>query len=155
MGVAYIYEQPISHETFHMLQSQLGGDLNGVVDTPTNWGPRWLIEGSAQWFQTVYAVHRGTFTFDSAVQANRQFVVGFPAKLKDLESWNGIVAAGPEKSYGLAFLASTMLVSEHGSGAFITYWQAIGLGVGWEQTFAQAFGESPASFYTRFELTRP
>jgi hypothetical protein len=142
------------HELFHVLQNRLAG-VDGVIgpradsQVPVG-GPRWLIEGSAEYMGYRAIGDAGLYPFaqafgDQLSQARTETVT-----LESLETLPGINAAGPNGAYPLRFIAVDFVTQKRGLAALAQFWRTIGTGVSWQDAFLGSFGESISQFYSDF-----
>ena len=134
-----------AHEYIHLWQYDVGGN-------PCMVGVRWISEGMAESFAYRSLVADGVipqanldvFTKRQLRTATQQ------ATLQSLEvSWPA--AANP---FAVSYLAVDRLLATKGLLAIRDWCGRVGAGQDWRQAFAAAFGESTASFYSRFEAFR-
>jgi hypothetical protein len=136
------------HESFHVLEYEW--------TKGRDWGPIWLIEGSAELVAWTAVSAKGLVAdglmHDRWIQGTQNGAVsGVP--LDQMESPNM-----PQDVrcclYGVAPLAVEQLVAGPGLRSLRTYFEAIGDGASWQAAFERAFGQTPESFYTTFETVR-
>ena len=146
----------IAHEIYHVVQNAwIGGDLIGRVgdDAVPRGGPRWLIEGSAEFiaYRAVAAAALVDFAAARAEQIRRSRDTSAP--LRDLELLAGMNQAG-QAAYPLSFIAVEFLIRERSPTALANFWRSIVSGKTWEQAFEAEFGRSIDAFYVEFESYR-
>src|SRR5438874_4615995 len=134
-----------AHEYIHLWQYDVGGN-------PCMVGVRWISEGMAESFAYRSLVADGVipqanldvFTKRQLRTATQQ------ATLQSLEvSWPA--AANP---FAVSYLAVDRLLATKGLLTIRDWCGRVGAGQEWHQAFAAAFGETTASFYSRFEAFR-
>jgi len=134
-----------AHEYIHLWQYDVGGN-------PCMVGVRWISEGMAESFAYRSLVADGVIPQANLdVFTKRQLRTATqPATLQSLEvSWPA--AANP---FAVSYLAVDRLLATKGLLAIRDWCGRVGAGQDWRQAFAAAFGESTASFYSRFEAFR-
>ena len=150
----YYDGQAIFHELFHVLQSSLVGTVFGQGDFVSTAGPSWLIEGSAQYFQTIASVRAGIYDLASERNRNLARARNTAAPLSSLETFSGMQTAGVEAAYALGFFAVEFMLSTGPLSSLYSFWQLIGAGQPWPAAFSMAFGRSLDTFYQQFEAYR-
>ncbi len=133
-----------AHEYVHLWQYELGGSACMV-------GPRWISEGMAE-----SLAYRSLVAAGLIPQANmdtftkRQLTSARYVTLRSLEStWPS--DANP---FAVAYLAVDRLLAANGPLPLRTWCARVGAGEDWRAAFTTAFGETPDSFYSRFEAYR-
>ena len=139
------------HELFHVLQNTLVGavGLIGPNDVPVG-GPRWLIEGSAEYMGYRAIGDAGLYPFTQAFADQLAQARSEDVTVQSLETLPGINAAGPNGAYPLMFIAVDFLTKKTGLPALAQFWRTIGTGVSWQDAFLKSFGESISQFYSDF-----
>ena len=124
------------HEYFHVLQFAL------AEGRP--WGPEWLTEGSATYFEEAY--EEGGLEF-------RRWIA--PASASHIASIRNPGAAHPSRlNYHLGFLAADWLVDHAGEPSLLNYYRLLPSSDSWEEAFASAFDLTTDEFYDAFEAYR-
>jgi hypothetical protein len=144
----------VAHEAFHLLQGDLAGSArlnSGETDVPLA-GPRWLTEGSAEYFAYRVVAENRLVDFEATRARWISVVKTMSVPLSSLEVATGL--RGVSGVYDLTPLAASRLVESVGEGAFIAYWEAVGRGTPWQTAFAAAFGRTVQAFYEEFEAYR-
>lgn len=149
-----------AHEYFHLVQNKLtNGNLIGAADNEVpRGGPRWLIEGAAEYVGGLAADAAGALGYVSYRNSNRAGAVNVTLPLSDMEVLAGI-SVGGGAGYNLAFLACDFLAPETGPRfpsvqSLVRFWELVGRGSSWPQAFQVAFNRSVADFYVQFEQYR-
>jgi hypothetical protein len=140
----------VIHEFYHDVQHYYAGSV-GLM------GPVWLVEGSAEYMTFRVLDQKGIRGFKDTRNRATSFNGWFygpplsnePLKLFEYMSYPGSIPA-----YQLGFLATDMLVSEHGEDSLMKYWQTRRTASSWQSAFQEAFGESVDNFYIKFEAWR-
>ena len=148
----------ITHELFHSYQaakySLVGSHPYGPDDEAPKHGPRWLLEGSANFFMYKAMDAGGFLSYDSErlKVVDEAKLVAKP--LSGLESHtNGL--RGVKGGYDLGQLATELLVSIAGEEeAVIRYYTLTQPGTTWQEAFETAFGMPVAEVYELFEEHR-
>ena len=148
----------ITHELVHAYQaakySLVGSNPYGTDDEAPKHGPRWLLEGSANFFMYKAMDAGGFLSYDSErlKVVDEAKLVAKP--LSGLESHtNGLRAV--KGGYDLGQLATELLVSIAGEEeAVIRYYTLTQPGTTWQEAFETAFGMPVAEFYELFEEHR-
>lgn len=143
-------QKVVSHEFFHLVhydisQLSLSGDQVPLA------GPRWLSEGTAEWFGWWVATLDGTLSYQDA-RNNRIAAVTSttPGTLDSMETWTGFNVAG---GYDLGMLVGEFLAQEN-PGKIVEYYGSLQRGTQWQETFEQVFGQSIEAFYQSWEAHR-
>jgi len=138
----------LDHEYFHLLQYQVAGfgdDLDGYARAR---GPRWLLEGMADYAEALYRGEVGPRTYQELRDEN-----AFSAA-----SWAGTLEATGDQifaeDYVLGFLAVELLVQRAGEEALLAFYRTISIGLSWREAFSSVFGVGVDEFYEEFELYR-
>lgn len=148
-------EKIVIHEYYHELQSHhLGSRLIQPDAGVPSAGPSWLIEGSAEYFGYKVASASGLASYSSVrqrgVRSSRQL-----SPLSEYENLRKFNAAGPEGIWAFGVLTTEFMVTRYGEGNVrAEYWKAVKGASGWQQAFANAFGEPVEDFYRVYEEYR-
>lgn len=144
----------LTHEYFHNLQFELGGDRARHCCTEGDnplalLGPQWLVEGSAEYMAFVILGDSRQMNFKKEIagQLRNAGTVGTP--LSGLETRNGYYSERGASWAGLS--AVHILVGKSGFTSLPAFWRAMGTGATWKQAFQTAFGETPDAFYSAYE----
>ncbi|MGH2377882.1 MAG: hypothetical protein ACRDGT_05345 [Candidatus Limnocylindria bacterium] len=134
-----------AHEYVHLWQHTVGG--SGCMLGPG----KWLAEGMAEWVAYRSFIEAGLITqaqIDTFIR--RQLRSASYVPLWDL------VRAWPAdtKPYAVGYLAVDRLVAASGPSALRDWCERVGAGASWTAAFRDAFGETPESFYERYEAYR-
>ena len=148
----------ITHELVHAYQaakySLVGSNPYGPDDEAPKHGPRWLLEGSANFFMYKAMDAGGFLSYDRErlKVIDEAKLVAKP--LSGLESHtNGL--RGVQGGYDLGQLATELLVSIAGEEeAVIRYYTLTQPGTIWQGAFESAFGMTVEEFYELFEAHR-
>lgn len=138
-----------AHEVFHTVQYTLGGQTSlGITSNPQHI-PRWLMEGSANYFG-YYVVDR--LALDSYETGRRQQVNTNSAyrtvvPLVQYDNFNS-------DPYGIGQAASEYLIASVGFENFLNIWRYTKSESSFSRGFAKAIGIELSDFYTKFEAAR-
>ncbi|MYH67539.1 MAG: carboxypeptidase regulatory-like domain-containing protein, partial [Dehalococcoidia bacterium] len=119
------------HEYVHALQGELAGNIDLV--------PRWLVEGSAEYWADVYRDAVGS----------EGYVKEFWSSARNVERW-GFIPITP--SYDFAHLAAHALAKMVGEDTMLSYFRALGTSsrAGWQRAFQEATGMDVDEFYVAY-----
>ncbi len=143
----------VRHEFFHAVQYQLISPEEH--DTPEQmlerWGPHWLVEGSATYFQDDGMQACAAGSLDPARAAAGTAV----ARIREAElSWGGRNAAeSPEETdllYRISLVATCDLIERASFENILAYYVDLGTGLAWQEAFEARFGIGVEAFYRRF-----
>ncbi len=145
----YFLRTGVIHELFHVLQEEWsdGADVRR--------GPKWLLEGSAEYVSQLVMVDDGTMELaDLQACLRRQSGVG-TARLPALRSLEPVTAIPAYRSdlYALSALGVDQLVAQPGAKALGAFYAELAR-TDWPTAFHDAFGADPAAFYATFEQAR-
>ena len=146
-----------AHELFHGYQNTLSSFAPGTTEdsVPYN-GPRWLAEGTAEFFSYKALDAEGTLTYEEERMASgRGFVArarGVEPPLSQMETQEGISRVG--NAYPYSLLAAELLASHAGEAALLRFYMLQHPGTTWQQAFQMAFGMTVDDFYQLFEEQR-
>jgi len=132
------------HEFVHVWQGHQGtvGCLNG---------PIWLVEGMPESISYRAVVRDGLIRQTALDAFEKEWVSSARSvPLRDLET----SFPNDVHPYNVSWLAVDRVLAPGSQGALRAYCERVGNGVPWRTAFAQAFGESVDSFYSRFEAYR-
>ena len=136
-----------AHELFHNVQFSLGGKNVGPED-PTHI-PRWLMEGSANYFG-FYMVDKlalDTYQTGRRQQVNRNSAYRTVVPLIQYDNFNS-------DPYGIGQAASEYLIASVGFESFLNIWKFTKTEGSFNRGFAKAVGIEISEFYNRFEAAR-
>ena len=136
-----------AHELFHNVQFSLGGKNVGPED-PTHI-PRWLMEGSANYFG-FYIVDKlalDTYQTGRKQQVNRNTAYRTVVPLVQYDNFNS-------DPYGIGQAASEYLIASVGFESFLNIWKFTKTEGSFNRGFAKAVGIEISEFYNRFEAAR-
>ena len=148
--------QATAHEYFHVIQ-HAGFPRDRVFrDTVRQNGPIWLIEGSAVYAQIRAGTHEGLLNF-AGVKAGRMTQARkTAAPLQSLETQEAYASSG--SVFTLGFMAVDFLVDNFGGlpalPTLVSFYDAIGPNMTWQDAFQDTFGISIDEFYAEFEAYR-
>jgi hypothetical protein len=145
----------IAHEAFHLLQGELAGPAtlnSGDAEVPAA-GPRWLSEGAAELVAHRVLAENRLATFEAIRERWISVTKTVSAPLSALEIATDFRAVGGA-AYELAPLAADRLIEGIGEGAFVAYWERIGQGAPWRDSFAAVFRRGVDAFYEEFASYR-
>jgi hypothetical protein len=130
-------QRAILHELFHVAQYQLvaPGSKHHQDDFVANFGPAWLLEGSAQVFQDV----RSEF----CTERGMQFLISHASK--DLTGIGSLVEyeqfrALQDEAYDVSHYAACLLALNRGIEGIVEFYKILGEGERWRIAFQAAFG---------------
>jgi hypothetical protein len=152
----YARAKVVVHEYFHVMQNNLVAphSLVGVPDDQVPLGgPRWLIEGSAEYFGWRVISSNELYVYETARQAQIDQARLCATPLESMETAVEIASACPQ-SYSLAFVAGDYLAALHGDSGLIAFYDSIGQGSNWQSAFQSAFGTTITTFYQQFQAYR-
>lgn len=138
-----------AHEVFHTVQYTLGGQTSlGITSNPQHI-PRWLMEGSANYFG-YYVVDR--LGFDKYQTGRYQQVTTNPAykTLVPLAQYDNFTS----DPYGIGQAASEYLIASVGFEKFLNIWKFTKSESSFSEGFKKATGITIEDFYSKFEAAR-
>ena len=136
-----------AHELFHNVQFSLGGKNVGPED-PTHI-PRWLMEGSANYFG-FYIVDKlalDTYQTGRRQQVNSNSAYRTVVPLVQYDNFNS-------DPYGIGQAASEYLIASVGFESFLNIWKFTKTEGSFNRGFAKAVGIEISEFHNRFEAAR-
>ncbi len=137
-----------AHELFHNVQFALGG-RNVGSDDPTHI-PRWLMEGSANYFGFYIVDKLALNTYASGrnqqVNSNQAYKTVVPLVQYDNFS---------SDPYGIGQAATEYLVASVGFEKFLNIWTFTKSEKDFSKGFKKAVGIDISDFYSKFEAARP
>ena len=166
----------IVHEYFHVLQGQLATGFAQLENGETAYhtdlsarGPKWLIEGLAEYAEYVYSLSsirgkpylytpytegRNTPYKDLARYLARQELDSLDSLgLTAIEDYrDNQCYTDPERVYTFGFVASVFLVERAEEDSYIRYWRLLGERPTWQQAFEEAFGIDIDDFHKAFDV---
>ena len=113
-------------------------------------GPAWMVEGTAEVLEMLYIFG------DIPDDGKHFFNLQNPAR-RSRETLNDLSDPGTVRGYtgyGVSRFAATLLFRSHGLDNMLQYFRWLGRGLSQEAAFAEAFGQSMASFEEEFEFLR-
>ena len=117
-------------------------------------GPKWLSEGSAEYFTYRAIGPLGSEWCD----LTRSRLVGFHGSetrpLSELETSEGYYSVGFSRARQFGFPAAELLAAQAGGASIFAYYASLRTGISWQDAFEQAFGMTVAKFYQLFEEHR-
>ena len=136
----------LTHEYFHILQSQLSDGL----------ASQWLVEGTATWAEDDHQAIDGSSVWEDAREDRVSAVTESTPSLRSTESDNAAW------EYTLGWLAVDRLTEAAGGGSHIEFWRRLApTEIGphsrwtstpdWRTAFQETFGVSVSSFYADFD----
>ena len=145
-----------AHEVFHAFQYGLSElSVGGGVGQVPKAGPRWLSEGTAEYFAYKAMDEGGVADYKS--ERNSIDPWGFvrhaeyvDKPLNEMETWTGFSGARGDSTY-LAIMATELLVFYSGENSILKYYASLRRGTTWQQAFEEAFGMTPNRFYRLFD----
>lgn len=149
-AIARSLNETVTHEYVHAIQYQLAGlsrrDVRRV--SQESLGPRWLIEGVAQYVALKVQVDN-----DKAMQRLAAFLPYIYRHPRgNLPEFERRPASKQDKQqlYELGFVAVTSLVKMTGEKNLFDFYHQLGLGLSPDAAFTAAFGMTIEHFYMRF-----
>lgn len=137
-----------AHELFHNVQFALGGKNVGS-DDPTHI-PRWLMEGSANYFGFYVVDKLGLNTYASGrnqqVNSNQAYKTVVP-----LVQYDNFTS----DPYGIGQAATEFLIASVGFEKFLNIWTFTKSEKDFSKGFKKAVGIDISDFYSKFEAARP
>jgi hypothetical protein len=136
-----------AHELFHNVQFALNGP-NQAPSHP-NYVPRWLMEGSANYFG-FYIVDKlalGTYQEGRKGQVNNNSNYTSVVPLVQYDNFNS-------DPYGIGQAASEYLIASVGFENFLNIWKFTKSEGSFTRGFAKAIGIELSEFYAKFEAAR-
>lgn len=159
-GVVFCYISPnylgprpqvhlaLIHEYFHRVQGGLAKNHDDHV-------PLWLIEGSAEYAETVVSARYNLGDLDGLRKYNMLISRGISRPLSALDTLANADDEDGYSVYSLGFMAAELLATNAGETAVLkTYWEQLGEGLSPSDAFEKAFGVTLTDFYDRFEAYR-
>jgi hypothetical protein len=136
-----------AHEMFHTVQFALAGPNVGGLD-PT-YIPRWLMEGSANYFGYYINEKLG---FDIYLSGRNQEVTNNTAyrSIYPLTHYNNF----ENNPYGIGQAATEYLVASAGFEKFLNIWKFTKSEQNFEKGFKKAIGIDISDFYSKFDVAR-
>jgi hypothetical protein len=147
----------IFHEYFHTVQHWLAEvRFQSIRVEDRSFVPRWLVEGSAEYFSIKAGDRRGlvpeaderAFRLALAKQSE------VPLMTFETAGQASFIGGGGE-AYTVGWLASERLATLYGADKLNReFWVSLARLRNWDTAFTEAFGVSPAAFYADFESYR-
>ena len=137
-----------AHELFHNVQFALGG-RNVGADDPTHI-PRWLMEGSANYFG-FYIVEKlalNSYASGRSQQVNSNQAYRTVVPLIQYDNFTS-------DPYGIGQAATEYLVASVGFEKFLNIWRFTKSEKDFAKGFKKAVGIDISDFYSKFEAARP
>jgi len=136
-----------AHEVFHTVQFALAGPNVGGSE-PTHI-PRWLMEGSANYFGYYINEKLG---FDIYLSGRNQEVTNNTAyrSLYSLSYYDNFES----NPYGIGQAATEYLVASAGFEKFLNIWKFTKSEQNFEEGFKKAIGIDISDFYSKFDVAR-
>lgn len=141
----------VTHELFHMLQSRL--IRHGLFKPALDYGPEWLKEGSADVFGTkmIDELNLCVYSDQLITWSNSSTTANY--SLKEVEGGD---FSNKMQFWSLAPYAvdSLIKIAPEGDKSIIDYYEEIGNGIPWQESFKSAFNVSVEEFYSTFDSNR-
>lgn len=136
-----------AHELFHNVQFALGG-RNVGANEPTHI-PRWLMEGSANYFgfYIVDKLELNTYQAGRRQQVNSNQAYRQVVPLVEYDNFSS-------DPYGIGQAATEYLIASIGFEKFLNIWRFTKSEQDFNKGFGKAVGLSISDFYTKFEAAR-
>lgn len=154
----------VIHQLVHELQWKLtqgrlllfGADQFPSIDAPIG-GPRWLIEGAAEYLGYRGAGEGGLLDLASAraaqIQQSRMTHMGL-SSLEPSSNYDALLPVERSAAYALSFSAVDYLIYSLPIVRLTQFWTAIGQNTDWHEVFQASFGTDIHSFYSSYENYR-
>lgn len=139
----------IIHEIFHVLQREVDGYRGDF--------PHWLNEGGAHYIAGRGLAENNLYDWAKIREGHVFLAPRVRETLSSMESAAGFYNKPTADNYSLGFLAVEFLtrnLADGGIPALINFWQELGQGTNWRNTFGKSFGRNPEQFYGEFEAYR-
>ena len=148
-----------AHELLHTYQHGLSGlSVGGGVSLVPESGPRWLSEGTAEFF-ALRAMDAGdVLDYEERRNSTDPWGIVRHAEyidklLSEMETWTGFSGArGDSTSY--ATMAAELLAAHAGEESLIRFYTLTQPGSAWQEAFGTVFGMTVEEFYELFEEHR-
>lgn len=141
-------QRALLHELFHIAQYQLvaPGSNREISDFKKNFGPMWLLEGSALVFQDV----RSEFCKERGMQflLDRN-IAGVTDIRAYVDYWQDEI--NRDDAYSISHYSTCSLFNKVGMHGIIEYYAALGKGADWSEAFRDVFGISHEQFANLIE----
>lgn len=149
--------QIAAHEAFHLIQYELIRaqerlGVSGPDQVPVA-GPWWLGEGVATYFAQLAVAREGLLRLAELQAQWRRSARLIGAGLGNLMTLRGQQAFGID-GYHAYTLAVELLLRDRDPRSVLTYYEAIGNGVPWQEAFASAFGRSHEALAAEYEAAK-
>jgi hypothetical protein len=138
-----------AHEVFHTVQYALAGQTSLGVSSNPQHIPRWLMEGSANYFG-FYIVDKlalDIYQTGRRQQVNANSAYRTVAPLVQYDNFNS-------DPYGIGQAASEYLIASVGFESFLNIWKFTKTEGSFNRGFAKAVGIEISEFHNRFEAAR-
>ena len=141
-----------AHEMFHAYQKKLSTlKTGGGDDEVPQAGPRWLTEGSAEFFAYKAMDAGGVFSYDTERNTRSvEHAKRVDRPLSEMENLRGVRGI----SYQFFLLGVELLAYHAGEDALIRFYSLQQPGTTWQEAFQIAFGMTVEEFYVLFEEHR-
>lgn len=151
----WFQQMVMGHEYFHALSSDLSGerarkaccydpDLIGPL------GPEWLKEGGAQYAALVLLAEMGIHDLETEIGKLARAVPPIDLSLEARNARSGYYRLD-QGDTRIGVLATHALVLQAGRKSLPNYYRYLGYGLGHEEAFRWAFGQSMGEFQPMFE----
>ena len=138
-----------AHEMFHTVQTSLSYSMYGMDSLSPKYIPRWLMEGSANYFGYYVSDTLGFEKYEVArlgqISNNPAYKVVLP-----LIEYNKF----DSDPYGIGQAATEYLIASIGFNNFLNIWKFTKSEQNFEKGFKKATGIELSEFYTKFEAAR-
>jgi hypothetical protein len=145
-----------AHEYFHVIQMELLGSerVEEIAQTPVvsvhAGGPVWLFEGAAEYVSWRVIDDIGLADMQAHLAAMAANARGEPSRLSALEAPLDYTAAA-DAALAHALLAVDLLMQQRPLGDLLRFYDGLGRGLGWQESFLGAFGVSASEFYSQYD----
>lgn len=140
-----------AHEVFHTIQSSLNGEANPNFVTGKDLAiPRWLMEGSANYYGFYVNEKLGFSTY----QAGRSHQIENFAEYKNLMPLSAYSSFNNLNPYGIGQAATEYLIASVGFESLLNIFKYTASENGFEAGFNKATGITLADFYAKFDEAR-
>ena len=141
----------IAHEYIHVLQYELSGRPDFGADLSVNlWGPNWLLEGIAQYFAI-----KSVFPADQLGDYQKALKSRLKGNWKNLELYESDLLDHSHTTnlYNNGLYAVFHLANKYGDKLLLSFYEDMGSGLTWHQSFEKNFDLPPVKFYEEYRQT--
>lgn len=152
---AWIYQNTaeidatLAHEIMHSIQNKLTAETVGGIKGNRPAGPIWMAEGTANYMARDF---QGAMV-QKRMEFERVFARAQGAD-KSIDALQHSPPFGDFEYYGVSHLAAFLLIERFGVPAMFQYWENIGQGYNWNNSFSRAFLMPMSDFEQQFDTLR-